>query len=224
MKKLIRSILAWAYVHIQLKRKTLTIERVNKDFFVNVREQGVEPSIRNALCFAIRKMRIENPYEPIDYSEIKQAYEDYFKSKGHIKSINEIIDNLNNYDIFITSISGRYPVKGEKYNNYTWEHTYGRKMTYKCKAMYNNTNLDDKIILTLVLKSIRTESDKYIGPNDITGFRYATTDEIEKFKTIEARYNFLVKEREIHESEIELIDEKISDLDDEFIDEDLDNW
>ena len=144
----------------------------------------------------------------IDYSEAKEMYEDYFKRPNHIPSfdiLRECIYNLGAIDryMYITCFRDEVPVRGDKFNDYYINRSYGSTGIILQMRYYN------KKIQSRTVQSKWRDWSPW-NEDAFTNWLFATKEQITAFLEAERQYEFLSGEREKVLEELKRIDNEIA--------------
>ncbi len=142
--------------------------------------------VRNNVALLIKRWRKENPYRVIDYSKVKQFYDN--QPQG--------ID-LSKVKVgkYVVKFTEDYTVKGERWCEYHINFSSGT-------GMFRVKEWNDKY------KFWRLEDYRYdygnfsLDEDDINMYRFATKQEIEEFKIARKNYKSKKKEIEIKQKEL----------------------
>lgn len=160
---------------------------------------------RNLLCKIVKILRQKYPYQIKDFSEAKQAYEEYFLMQGSIKSIEEVKSKLRHGgEVYLTCFRSKYPSKGHRFCEYSFSYHFSNKEDTIYKVI--PTGLEFSLVTYLGVR------DFFANVNEIQSLRYSTIEEINKFKQAERKAEILKKTAEALQEEISEIYEQRRNL------------
>lgn len=151
------------------------------------------PLHKKYLLSIIKQLRKLYPYVVRDYSKAKKMYTDYFKMNNHIESYDKLCDKIlfETDDTYITEFRNKQPIKGDRYADYYIFNKFNNSlnMTFKLKYIVGN-DIECSYIGLFGIDDIKMELG---STKNFTNYRYATIEEIEKFKLDEKNMNVINK-------------------------------
>jgi len=160
--------------------------------------------IRNQIAKVFKLVRAENPFEPVDYSEAKKLYNDYFKIDNHITYEDVLNKLLNGEDVYLTMIRDVIGIqldKSEKYEKSTMYEEIGA--VFKAQIMRDENFGDEKtgenITKYEICLNSPCEMEDGNGVEELNNYtfahyRYSNDDEIKQFNEYVDKYNVLEEE------------------------------
>lgn len=161
---------------------------------------------RNQLSKHIREVRKQFPYKVIDFSEAKKMYDDYPLMKGSL-DYEKLVERLKRGGVvYITCFRDTYPVKGEKYESYFINGSFGN-VGKTVKLSWN-----EKRGVVQEYYNTCKPSEWYIDQDSIKMYRFADKKEIKRFWERREQYQFLQSCRECVYEELRRINEEIAKI------------
>ncbi|MFA5583890.1 MAG: hypothetical protein WDA09_06715 [Bacteriovoracaceae bacterium] len=154
-------------------------------------KKAKDGGIRRRLYMSIiSQLRQRFPFQPVDYSEARKMYEDYFKMPGHIPSYQHIYDQVDRgEEVFVVNFRAEAPTKGKRYNDYYMNSSGPAGRIYKLNDItkrdtYSYINMHSP-------KGFANVSS--INEDRFTNYRYATEGEIFSFKMFASKIKTVQK-------------------------------
>jgi len=165
---------------------------------------------RNELVKHIKQIRSQFPYQVEDYTEAKRLYEQYNEVKGHI-DYDKLLERLKKGAvIYITKFTDRYPIKGERYSEYSISVSVGGddQIGRAIKLYY-----DDKRDKVVCVHSNKPNSIVFYYDRDyIKQYRFALKKEIRTFWAVREQLLQLIRFREYLNEELRKVVNEIYSL------------
>ena len=164
---------------------------------------------RNELVKHIKQIRSQFPYRVESYTEAKTLYEQYYEMKGYV-DYDKLIERLKKGAvIYLTKFIDRYPIKGERYSEYSINVSVGDNQIGKAVKLY----YDDKRDKIMCLYSNRLNSEFFYCNKDyIKQYRFALKKEIRTFWAVREQLLQLISFREYLNEELRKVVSEISSL------------
>lgn len=161
---------------------------------------------RKLMTSIIKQLRSIYPYKPKDFSKAKKLYEDYFKMEGHIPSFEHLIDATSNQKkVYLIKWSNTCPYKGDRYSEYYLNESFhvGKDSVghiFEVGDIDEDKNFDVRVEL-----KDASGGKSILKSNGLTGYRYATSEEIKLFKETEEKISNIKRQIDKKREDIERI-------------------
>jgi hypothetical protein len=138
-----------------------------------------DPELRSLVAQILHKWRNRMPYKP-QFDEAKELYDEYFQMENHIPSF----DDLKEGD-YVVQFRGEAPVKGDRFAEY-WVNGSG----FRNEGTYRLAEKNEKYDYF----PFELDNGDGLSRDFFTSYRYATKEEIKKYKVNLKKFKSLEKE------------------------------
>lgn len=167
--------------------------------------KGLTKLERKYALKAVLAYRKVYPYQVQDYSEAKDLYEDYFKLKNSIQSLEELQERFEEQEeLYLIKFRQEAPVKGKRWCEYYVNYGYDEEeeKVYKVHDISKGPLGEVRIVVDYNISVLE---------EDLTAFKYATQKEIKDFKRAEIRKASIQQKIKQKEEEIKELEKLIND-------------
>jgi hypothetical protein len=166
-------------------------------------------TVRNLVASAIKQHRKANPFKAQNFTKAKELYQEYFKMENHIPSYQHLVDEVNSgKTVYVTRFRTDVPVRGKRYNEYYINSSYCSAET----SVYQLTQVSTSGEYINMNDTVGFANVTGISRGFFTNFRYATADEIAKFKEAQTQIAKLTAVIETKQKEIQSIWAQVNEL------------
>lgn len=145
---------------------------------------------RNLIASILKQLRTLHPYKIKDYSEAEKLYKEYFTLENHIPSLSSV-----KVGQFVRRFRNEYAVRGQQFCEYFITFSSGDLEVLEVTEVSDSGSF----------KLSNISDDSWCDTLDegyLTGFLFATKEEIKGFKNRQKEYKSLEKQIELKQKEV----------------------
>jgi len=150
-------------------------------------------STRNLIASILKQIR---DYKVIDYSQAKEIYDEYWILENHIPSFEYLREKVKEGEVWVTLFRNEYPVKGSRFCEYFINSSGGLK-TFKLSSEEKSYGF--------VSDPFVNEFGNSISEENLTQFKFATKEEIQKEKSRQKKISDIEKLIKIKQKELSVL-------------------
>lgn len=150
---------------------------------------------RNLIASILKQLRSLHPYKIKDYSEAEKLYKEYFTLENHIPDISSV-----KVGQFVKRFRNEYAVKGKQFCEHYINFSSGDLEVLQVTGVSDSGSF----------KLSNISEDSWYDTLDegyLTGFLFATKEEIKQFKNRQKEYKRIEKEMQLRYKELEKLRE-----------------